>query len=209
MKKQIIIMALSTLVISVMAQPTNNVTRHPEYKKGDWSGRRGERGERKFTERYREMDPEKKAELKERQLQLMKKTLKEIGVSEEQGQQIAAMQQNHREAMKVVSMKVSEARKKLSELEKTGASEQVLYAAIDAVADAQAEQMKVLARNKIEMERILGPEKFRQFMEAARSQYRQHGRRGGHGMPPRPSLPPVPRGEGKGEKPPKPLPTDL
>ncbi len=39
------------------------------------------------------------------------------------------------------------------------------------------------------MKRILGREKYKQLMDAARAQYRKRGRRGEHGMPTRPDLP--------------------
>lgn len=194
MKTHLIILAAITLSIPVLAQNTNEVPhpkgdRYGEYKKGD-------RGDRKYKERGN-MSPEQQAEMQERRLQLMEKTLKDIGVSEEQKVQIVEMQQNQREQMKATFEKVEENKRKLSELERSSASEEEIYAAIDAVSGAQADQMKLLARNRMQMERILGREKFQLFMDSARSKWKEHGRRGGSGMPPRPgsSVPPLPKNE--------------
>ncbi len=40
--------------------------------------------------------------------------------------------------------------------------------------------------NRIEMERILGKEKYKKFMQNARKQFQKHGRHGGTGFPPMP-----------------------
>ena len=187
MKKQIIILALSALVLPAFAQETNEF--HPERgeKPPEW-----EKRERPDQHHRRELSPEEKAEQNERRLKFMKKSLKDIGVTEEQQQQIFELQQVHQEKMREVSIKSGEARKKLSQLQDEGASEAELDAAIDDVAATQAQQLKILVRNRMEMEKILGKEKNAQLMENARSQFRKHGRRSGGGMPPRPGLPPLP-----------------
>ncbi|MDF7823061.1 hypothetical protein P4B35_03480 [Pontiellaceae bacterium B12227] len=190
MKIHLIILTAVTLSVPVLAQQTNEL-RPP---KGDRYGehKNGNRGER----RHKDMTEEQKAEMQERRLQLMQKTLNDIGVTEEQKVQIVELQQKQREQMKATFEKVEESKCRLSELERSSASEEEIYAAIDAVSDAQAEQMKILARNRIQMERILGKEKFKLFMESARSKWKEHGRRGGSGIPPRPDNqgnPPIPQ----------------
>ena len=197
MKKQIIIMALAASVLPAIAQTTNSVPEKPAKKdrpeqKGDYQGKRGDGWNRGERER-REMTEEEKAQRQERRLQLMEKTLTDIGVTDEQRQQIKDMQAAFREEMKAASEKVNAARDQLHKLESSGASQEEIFAAIDAVSTAQSEQLKVLAKNRMAMEKLLGPEKFKQFMEAARTQYKKHGgRRGGAGRPPIPGEPPIP-----------------
>lgn len=203
MKMHLIILAAFAMSVPVLAQQTNQTERP----KGDRYGEHnnGARGERKYKER-REMSPEKKAEMEERRLQLMEKTLKDIGVSDEQKEKIVKLQLQQKKQMKATFEKVEEYKKKLSELERAGASEEEIYAAIDAVSDASGEQMKLLARNRMQMERILGDEKFTLFMDSARSKWKEHGRRGGAGMPPKPQqIPPLPEKE-KVATPPTPSP---
>lgn len=200
MKKQLMIIALAGAVLPAFSQETNRVPDKTERqgrqeRRSDFDAKRdGEGGQR-----FHEMSEEEKNQLQKKRIQLMEKTLEEIGVSEEQRAQILAMQEAHKAQMRAASETVEAARKKLHELEKADASQEQIFAAIDAVSDAQAEQMKILTRNRMEMERLLGKEKFHQFMEAARKQYKKHGRRGGQGMPPLPgreqdqeNLPPTP-----------------
>jgi hypothetical protein len=184
MKKYLIILAAIAVTFPAIAQITNENRRSKDDRQG----------ERKFRDN-REMTPEQKAQMDERRVQLMEKTLEEIGVSDEQQAQIIALQANLKKQMRESAMVLDESRKLLSELEKSGAAEGEIYAAIDVVADAQAEQMKILARNRIQMERILGKEKFAQFMDSARSKWHEHGRRSGQGMPSEPGMPPIPNEE--------------
>ncbi|MEI6892407.1 MAG: hypothetical protein V5783_09565 [Pontiella sp.] len=190
MKIHLIILAAVAMSIPVLAQQTNEFMpakddRSAEHKDGN-------RGER----RRKEMTEEQKAEKEERHLKMMEKTLKNIGVTEGQKIQIVELQQKQRVQMKAAFKKVEEKKRKLSDLERAGAPEEDIFAAIDEISDAQAEQMKVLARNRIQMERILGKEKFKVFMEYARSKWKEHGRRGGSGVPPSPeSGPPLPNNE--------------
>ncbi|MEE9368144.1 MAG: hypothetical protein V3V05_04675 [Pontiella sp.] len=191
MKKKLIILAISTLVIPVFAQDTKQYrSKHdgerPEY-----------RSEHQQKQRRHEPTAEEKAEYDERRLQFMKKSLEKIGVTEEQQTQIFELQKTHQKKMKEVSKQAGKARENLSRLQNEGATEADLDEAIDAIAEAQSAQLKILVRNRIEMEKILGKEKNAEFMENARSKFRQHGRRGGSGMPPRPDidsekLPPTP-----------------
>jgi Spy/CpxP family protein refolding chaperone len=184
MKKQITILAVCALSLPVFAQQTNSSplctgTEQISQKKT------GE-NERKRRE-HKELSPEKKEEMQVRRLQLMEKTLQEIGVTDEQKTQIVALQKQLKDRMHESSTKVDEARNKLKDLEKSGAPETEIYIAIDEVSNAQAEQMKILARNRIQMERILGKEKFELFMDSARYQWKEHGRRNGSEMPPVPN----------------------
>jgi hypothetical protein len=201
MKKQNMIKVVMLLALPVVAQ-TNDFKKvlgdnsRPEWKRSENGGHNGEGGGRQYADRYRNMSPEQKAEREERRFQLMEKTLKEIGVSEEQKIKILEVQKKLRKDMGAANLKADEARENLSKLEKYGANEAVIYAAIDSVSEAQSEQMKILAKNKMQLERILGKEKYKQFMNAARTQYQMHGRRGGSGMPTRPDLPPLPNEEG-------------
>ncbi|HEY5653980.1 MAG TPA: hypothetical protein VIR63_06400 [Pontiella sp.] len=174
MKKILIVLSVVAFTFPVLAQETNisRVAKEacPEFrKKGRSEG--------------------KQVEFEERRLKMMETTLREIGVSEEEKVQILALQQQQRDAMKANSKRVHEAHRKLSELQNSGASEVEVDAAIDAVTSAQAEQLKILARNRRKMEEILGKEKSDLLMEKARKQYRKHGRRGGEGIPRRPEGP--------------------
>lgn len=184
MKIHLITLVAFALSIPVWAQQTNESS-HPK------SDKNGERSERGYKQR-REMSTEEKAAKDERRLQLMEKTLKEIGVSDEQKVQIIALQKNLKEQMRTAYQTIETKKKSLSDLEKSGATEEKIYDAIDEVSDAQAEQMKILARNRMQMERILGKDKFKLFMDSARNKWKEHGRRGGAGMPPTPGLPPLP-----------------
>lgn len=201
MKKQLLIMALTAAVFPALAQETNNVPAPPsdrQERKGEFSGKRSAEHESRkgVSDRFRDLSEEQKAEMQKKRIQLMEKTLTEIGVSEEQRAEIRKVQEAHKVDMKAASEKVNAAREALKKLEQSEtATQEEIFAAIDTVSDAQAEQMKILARNRMEMEQLLGKEKFKQFMDAARKQYQKHGRRGGQGMPPMPKRnqpPPTP-----------------
>lgn len=200
MKRQILFLAAVLLATPAFCEEENprkaeGGERWPEMRKG-------EKGKKHHRHNLSE---EEKEQMRERRLEMMEKTLKDIGVTEEQQVQIMTVQTEMKEQMREAFLMVEAEKKKLSELEKSGASETEIFAAIDAVSAAQAEQMKILARNRIKMERILGKEKFDQFMDSARNKWQEHGRRGGGGMPPRPGLPPVPKsGADKDAKPPMP-----
>jgi uncharacterized coiled-coil protein SlyX len=190
MKRMLILVVLSVMAVPVLAQESNQFHRRP-----------GDRPDRELRE-HRELSPEQKAEMQGRRLQLMEKSLKEIGITEEQQAQISDLQENHRENILAISIKIGDARKKLSNLEQKGAPQEEIFKAIDELSDAQAEQLKIMSRNRMQMEQILGKEKYQRFMETARIQFRQHGRRGGSGLPPRPGLPPLPHEGGEPPKPP-------
>ena len=85
---------------------------------------------------------------------------------------------------------------------------EMLEAAIQEVSVAQTEQLRILVANRIEMERILGKEKYAKFMQNARTQFQKHGRHGGPPLPPRPGLPPIPGQERPRGNPPIPPPSE-
>lgn len=185
MKKHIIMIVVSALAIPLMAQETNMVKQSYSERKPDESPPPENRQRQRLT-------PEQEEEFKARHLQFMDKALDEIGVNEEQRAQIFALQGAHMEKMKANWKRLNKARRELSELQDKGATEKELDAAIQEISDAQTEQLKILVRNRMEMERILGKEKSKQFMEKAREMFREHGRRPGAGMPQRPDMPPGP-----------------
>lgn len=194
MMKKVVILAVSLMTVSVMADntaATNEMLR-------TWSSNHVEQQTNRFGFRQDKKRPGgRSGELAEnrkqlRRLQLMERELKQIGVSEEEKAQILALQKAYREKMEANAQLVAEARKELSRLMNEGAPMEVLEAAIQRITDTQAEQLRILVRNRIEMERILGKEKHDQFMKKARSQYQKHGRAGGPPLPPRPGEPPIP-----------------
>lgn len=135
---------------------------------------------------------DRRSKFKKRQLKLMEKALNELGVTEEQRQQIIALQKVHMEKMKENWKRMDAARCELSRLQDMGASMEELDVAIQEVSDAQNERLQILVHNRKEMEKILGKEKNDRLMQMAHEYFRKHGRRPGAGMPPRPSPPPIP-----------------
>lgn len=191
MKKRIIMPAVLALTLSLMSQEAAKAQKEapdvpsalqePEVSKPD-------RGE----------------EFRARQVKLMEKALKDIGVTEEEQASIFALQKKHMEKMKANWKRLNAARKDLSRLQDVSAPMGEIEVAIQSVADAQAEQLRLIAYNRREMETILGKEKNDQFMKNARKQFRRHGRHPGPDMPPRPSSPPLPPGTERSEAPPVP-----
>ena len=112
MKKQLIILAISTLAIPVFAQDTNQF--HPKQgeERPDWKN--DARSEFKQKKHRKEPTDEERAEHKERRLQFMKKSLKEIGLTEEQQIQISELQQSNLTMMHEISGNVGVARRKFS-----------------------------------------------------------------------------------------------
>lgn len=199
MKNKIIMMAVLALALPLMAQETD-------------SGKKPDPDALPTAQEARETAPGRGAEFRARQVKLMEKALKEIGVTEEQQTRIFALQEEHMEKMKANWQRLSGARKDLSRLQDESASMEEIDAAIQKVADAQAEQLRLIAHNRREMENILGKEKNDQFMQNARKQFRRHGRHPGPDMPPRPGAneapnPPFPPAD-TGNKAPPPPPVD-
>ncbi|MDZ8118572.1 Spy/CpxP family protein refolding chaperone [Pontiella agarivorans] len=174
MKKQMMMLSAVLLALPTLSKADEpprgeSEIRYEQRKSGhDRDGRRGER---------RELTPEEREKMNERRLQIMEKTLKELGVTEEQKLQITELQNQMKEQMRAAYLDIEEKKKNLKKMEEESAPQDEIFAAIDEVTDAQAEQMKILARNRIQMERILGKDKFMQFMDKARNKWREHGGR--------------------------------
>lgn len=172
MKKKILLLVLIVCVFPVLAQetPANKDTTNTEAK----------------------VEPPKKEEVdqsrsfKKRHLKLMEKALNEIGVTEEQREKIFVLQDEHMEKMKENWIRLNKARCTLSDLQEKQAPIEELEAAIKEVSDAQTEQLRILVTNRREMELILGKEKNDLLMQKAQEYFKNHGRRPGEGMPPRP-----------------------
>ncbi len=187
MKKQLIILLLSGIVIPVLAQQTNELPQ--------WRGNGSKQGKNNH--------PKKTEQRQKQKYQFMNKALSEIGVSKKDRIKISVLQNTHREKMKINSQRTAAAREKLSRLQAHGASDAEFDVAIQNITAAQAEQLKILVKNRSEMEKILGKEKYERFMDNARAQFQQHGRRGGSGMPLRPNHPSMPRNNSTKNKSPK------
>lgn len=200
MKFLLMTLLAMTTILPVLAQETN------EFRHRQNDGRRTTDKTHKQPKRP-EWTEQQRKEHQERRYRFMDKALSEIGVGEEDRVKIRKLQENHRQKMKANTERGIAARKKLSALQEKGATEEEIDNAIQEVADAMAEQLRILVRNRMEMEKILGKEKYALFMQNARKQFQKHGRRGGPDLPPRPGLPPIP-GEGKNPKQP-PLPSTL
>ena len=185
MKKQLVSLLAVAMVFPVLAQETN-----------EFRQRRGDGSESSEKKRERPKRPKRpewtEQQRMDRKYQCMDKALSSIGVSEEDRIKLHELQEGHRQKMKANMARSHEAREKLSRLQDQDTTEEEIDAAIQDVVDAIAEQLKILVRNRMEMEKILGREKYARLMENARKQFHKHGRRGGSGMPPRPGLPPIP-----------------
>ncbi len=203
MKKILIILTGFALAQPLMAQQTNEF-RPRRGEKRNFAGRDGNRPGRPRSSDRSDWSEQQRKEHQTRRLQLMDKALSKIGVTEEERIQVVKLQNKHRELMAANSQRAEKARNTLSRLQNEGASEAELDAAIDAVSAALAEQLKILVRNRMEMERILGKEKNDKLMESARVQFRKHGRYGGPGFPPRPDVPPLPTDAEASPNPPAP-----
>lgn len=191
MKNRIIMTAVIALALPLMAQETDE-------------GQKPAPDVQSTAQESGESAPERREEFRARQVKLMEKALKEIGVTEEQQLRIFALQEEHMEKMKANWQRLKAARNDLSRLQDESASMEDIDAAIEKVADAQAEQLTLIAHNRRAMETILGKEKSDRFMKNARKQFRRHGRHPGPDMPPRPSSPPLPPGRDRNEAPPIP-----
>ena len=177
MKKQWIVLWIAALAMPVLAQQTN------DFRQGSSEKKKHERS--KMTEQQRKERQEKK-------YRFLDKSLTQMGVGKEDKARIRDLQIEHRKKMKANMQRMNKARKTLSKLENSAAGDTEIEQAIQEIAAAQAEQLRILVSNRREMESILGKEKYTRFMENARVQYRKHDHRGGSGIPPRPGLPPLP-----------------
>lgn len=179
MKKQLIILLLSTMAIPVLAQQAKNPD-HPEQ-----------------TEQQRRQHQERK-------YQFMDRVLSRIGVSDEDKIKIRDLQTEHRRKIETNKKRMEAAHAKLAWIQETDATDAEIDAAIQEISDAQTEQLKTLVYNRRAMEKILGKDKYAQLMEVARTQFHQRGHGGGQGLPPPPRLPPMPGTGAGGKKPPLP-----
>jgi uncharacterized protein YjiS (DUF1127 family) len=195
MKNRSIMIAVLVLTLPLMAQETDI-------------------SQKSFAEATAEEQEPKKSrsekgeKFRARQVKLLEKALTDIGVTDEQRTSIFALQEAHMEKMKINWQRLKDARSTLSRLQDQSAPMEEIDAAILKVADAQAEQLRLIAHNRREMEEILGKEKNDRFMQNARKQFRRHGRHPGHPLPARPGAadPPLPHGEGGDGAPSRPSP---
>ena len=193
MRKKWIILFLIGVVLPVLGQETNTV--HSPREKRSNTGVNKRRLKRSdWTEQQRE-------EHRERQYQFMEKVLSKIGVNEEDQIKIRKLQETHRQKMRENIEQGNIARKNLTLLQQETATEEEIDAAIQNVADVMAQQLKIIVRNRMEMEKIIGKEKYELLMKNARKQFHKYSRRSGSGLPPHPGAPPIP---GKDSKPPLP-----
>lgn len=177
MKKQLIILLVSVMAIPVLAQQNES----PE---------------------VREQMDQKRRQHEQRKYQFMSRILTKIGVSEEDKLKISKLQSEHRRKIEVSKKRMEAAHAKLAWIQETDATDVEIDAVIQEVADAQTEQLRILVYNRREMEKILGKENYAQLMEIARTQFHKRGHSGGHGLPPRPGLPPIPGEQKQVEAPP-------
>lgn len=185
MKNRIIVVAVLALVLPLMAQETDT----------------GEKPAPDAKPVEQKSAPDKGEKFRARQVKLMEKALEDIGVTEEQRTRIFSLQEEHMEKMKANWERMNAARKQLSRLQDESASMEEIDVVIQKVADAQAEQLRLIAHNRREMEIILGKEKSDRFMQNARKQYRRKGRHPSPPLPPRPGAdeapsPPMPQETG-------------
>lgn len=168
------------------------------------AGQKAASGAQSTAEESVDSAPDRPDEFRARQVKLLEKALKEIGVTEEQKSSIFVLQEEHMSKMKANWQRLKAARQDLSRLQEESASMEEIDTAIETVVEAQAEQLRLIARNRREMENILGKEKNDRFMKNARKQFHRHGRHPGPHMPPKPSSPPLPPGKVTGKAPPAP-----
>ena len=179
MKKQLIILLVSAMAIPVLAQQSDN------------------------TE-AREQKEQQRRQHEQRKYQFMDRMLTKIGVSDEDKIKISKLQNEHRRKIEVSKKRMEAAHAKLAWIQETDATDAEIDAAIQEIAEAQTEQLKILVYNRREMEKILGREKHAQLMEIARTQFHKRGHGGSRGLPPRPGLPPIPGEPKEVKEPPMP-----
>ncbi len=179
MKKKLIILWVSILTIPVLAQQGHSPAGH-------------------------EQTEQKRRPHEQRKYQFMNRALTKIGVSDEDKQKIRTLQSEHRRQIGVSKKRMEAAHSKLAWIQEIDATDVEIDIAIQEIAEAQTEQLKILVYNRREMEKILGKEKYAQLMEIARTQFHKRGQGGGRGLPPRPGLPPLPGEQKKVKEPPMP-----
>ncbi|NLX25830.1 MAG: hypothetical protein GXY61_07710 [Lentisphaerae bacterium] len=186
MKKHIIALAIIALAIPLMAQDkSSNNTREPKPPAAD----------NKNAEAARlESGPDQGRRFNQRNVRLFEWTLNKIGITEEQFGEVAKLQVSYMQKMNENATRLNIARNKFQKLLEEGATEGELEKGgelekvICEIAEAQAEQLRILAQNRRAVEKILGREKYDRFMEEAVTLFQQHNQ-GGMGMPFRPDMP--------------------
>lgn len=202
MKKLIIAAGVFAMALPLMAQQTNTAEETkssdkepaakiqpeenamPVNETPDEGVRREERGPARPAQ-------EDQRDLGERSIRLMYRVLNEIGVSEEQRKQIVEVQNEHNKQMRDAWGRMDRAMRKLSELQNEDATEEEINAAIDEIAASQGDQLKAINCHRMNMEKILGKEKYELLMQKALQEYRERGR------PPSPVMPPRPQNWGE------------
>lgn len=207
MKKHIIALAVVALAVPLMAQDKSRDDNKPEPTPPAVDNRNAENGRS-------ESAPDQGRGFNQRNVRLFEWTLKKIGITEEQFGEVAKLQVSYMQKMNENAIRLNIARNKFQKLLEEGSTEGELeeggelHKAICEIADAQAEQLRILAENRRAVEKILGREKYDRFMEEAAILFQQHNQGMGMGMPPRPEMPSPPTGEWRGGRdsrtPPKP-----
>jgi hypothetical protein len=191
-------MKILTAVLVILLPALSARSEEPQESPAGWSTNEVQRQTNSVrpVQKNRIVDEDEKRQKRHaregRRLQFMERELRNIGITDEEKARVSELQQQHKQKMSANAERIAAAREALSRLMDEGASMEALEAAIDKIAAAQAEQLRILVYNRIEMERILGKEKYELFMNNARKQFQKHGRRGGAPLPPRPGIPPVP-----------------
>ncbi|MCF7848416.1 MAG: hypothetical protein K9M45_06160 [Kiritimatiellales bacterium] len=167
MKKMMLIILLSTLIVPLYAQETN-------------AFRPKKDGPRKHVKKRGERPPGGE-EHQQRRLDFMAKVMDEVGVTEEEKTRLQELQDMHQRQMMQNNEKMRAIRERFDELQRTDASDEEIDQAINEITTVQAEQLRILLRHRREMEKIIGKEKNDKMMERARDMFRQYGSPGGFG----------------------------
>lgn len=204
MKKHILALVVVALVVPLMAQEKSSDIK-PEPKPPAIDNKDVEKGRPEYV-------PDQGRGFNERHVRLFEWTLKKIGITEEQFGEVAQLQISYMKKMQQNTTRLNIARSKFQKLLEEGATEGELEKggelekAISEIADAQAEQLRILAQNRRAVEKILGREKYDRFMEEAAILFQQSNQGPGMGMPPRPDMPAPPSSDrwGRDERAPQP-----
>jgi len=126
------------------------------------------------TEKKQKRTPAKNKKMQKRRMKLMGEILTKIDVSQPDQEKIRALQKKYRERMFKNRTHMEKARKKLALLQKQNASDAEIELAIQNITKVFGNQLRLLVKNRREMEKILGQTKYRQFMRLARKQFKNH-----------------------------------
>lgn len=198
MKTNIVFFIIGLLVVPVFATETNKQSQSENNTMPPMRFFHGSDADNKPEQRGSAGPQGRGGEPQVYNLKLMERVLRELGISDEQRKQMFALQEDHMKKMTANTARLNTARMKLSQLQDSGATMDKLDIAIEEVSKAQTEQLQILVRNRLEMERILGKEKNDLMMQKAREFYQQYERRPGPAMLPRPNIPNVPMSYNQG-----------